>query len=148
MTKKFQGVDIDLVHRVVASNNKRGANQWGDPNARTDRCEELLAKPMTTAELMTASGYCESAIKRYIALLHTADPKRIHICEYRKNAIVYKAGNLPDVPKPVRPKYEPKKRVDDDWPRMPVVVNVARDPLVAAFFGNETHSRIADEAIA
>lgn len=132
----FQGVDIDRVHKAAHSNNQRGRNQWGDPQVRIDRCTELLAEPMTTAELITASGYCESAIKRYIALLHEA--KRIHICAYRGAAIVYQVGNKPDVQKAKPQKALPKKRTTDmdDWPRPPVQVTIARDQLVAAFFGN------------
>lgn len=116
--------------------------------ARIGRMLELLQAPHTRAELAVATGVGIGAMGRYLTALK-AD-KRIHICDWRKNAPgspspVYLVGNKPNKRRP-RPltAAEKAKRCRDRNPERQVERAMARrlerleirpDPLAVALFG-------------
>jgi hypothetical protein len=103
---------------------------------RLEMLEQVLSQPMSYEEAREATGLAKSTIRTYIDELH--DQGRIHIADWRcdkyASVMLFQVGRKPDAPRPVR-----AGSIDDDesdiFKRPKTVVNVHRDPLIAALFG-------------
>ena len=103
---------------------------------RMDEIESLLKTEMTLDQVHKESGLSQSTSRSYVNALH--DEGRVYISRYIVGPFaatkVFKVGNLPDAEKPEtreqRAKQEPELHV-----LQPVIVNVHRDPLDVALFG-------------
>lgn len=106
-------------------------SQSMEKRRRLDALVDLLAeKPMSIDQAKDAMALPRGTVRTYIENLH--DLRRIHIADwgrtYTRDFPMFMAGDKLDVPKP-----EPKE--EDLFQRPRTKVNVHRDPLIAAFFG-------------
>jgi hypothetical protein len=107
-----------------------------------ERLEQILTamgdKEMSRDEISMAIGLAQSGTWTYIEILHQGYPKRIYLSGARVSRYgivkLYRVGDKEDAPLPARLK---SSDLDDEveFKRKPVVVNVRRDPLTAALFG-------------
>lgn len=117
--------------------------------ARINRIIELLATPMTPAELAAAAAISERGIRSYVNHLLTERPRRIHIHAWRPNSpgsptMVLIAGNGQNKRRPPRmtaTERSLKRRQDPEVCLQQLMYKRAarrrphRDQLSAAMFG-------------
>lgn len=115
----------------------KGMTQYDSRRIRLARIEAMLQeKPMTKSEVSEATGYSRGSVWKCFDDL--IGRNRIYVAKWEisgnRNVGRYGFGNLPDVPRPLR-----IEREDDDeeivFKRPRVIVNVRRDPLDVAPFG-------------
>ncbi|HEY8606615.1 MAG TPA: winged helix-turn-helix domain-containing protein [Noviherbaspirillum sp.] len=100
---------------------------------RLQQLEAILVRDMSYAEAAAALGISESTTRHYLDRLR--DVGRVYVSGWRRSKTssvrLFRAGHSEDVPRP------DLVELDDDAepPRAPTVVDVRRDPLVAALFG-------------
>lgn len=135
----FEGVDIDRPHMTRKE--------------RLNQLVTLITEPMTYEQIGEAAGLARSASREYVDMLYDAD--RVHIAGWltgrHRDRKLFLAGAGEDAPKPKEVVQEassvhthmnfkikrPKPELTEDqiFKRPATVVNVHRDPLVAALFG-------------
>lgn len=115
-----------------------GMTQYQAKEDRKKLIERLLTKPMSCHEVAALTGFAKPSVNKYLMELY--DAGRIHIgawrlCERSKTKL-YLAGHGEDALAPDRFKRAEESEDDGGFKRPPVNIEIRRDALVAAFFGD------------
>lgn len=133
MTKKFNGYTFS----------------YGPSIARMDIVLKCLEQPRTRRELAEMTSVGVRAIQSYLSTLMAETPRRIHVCDWRKNtpgspSAVYRVGNKPDKARPPAETGAARARkrrkdaeyvIDNIYRQRAARIKPRRDAMTTALFG-------------